>query len=137
MSDKKRISINAKVDEYIRRLPQIIENDRNRIVWSKHINRLILDHLAVLHDYYPNYLNERIIVVLKQISFPFINELNDYHYGMNVHDFFDSLLYKAEQLGILDAESKLIFVNEFSNTILSPLESLSLVSYLQCSFEMD
>ncbi|MGN5461177.1 hypothetical protein ABVL51_20010, partial [Acinetobacter baumannii] len=54
MSEKKRISISKPLSQYISSLSRNTDNtavEESNVAWSKHINRMLIDHISLLEEH--------------------------------------------------------------------------------------
>lgn len=130
MSEKKRININKNVEDFILSL---VKSEDGSVTWSRHINRLLLDHIAILEDSFPNNIDPEVIELLKYISTPYVSDLSKFKYGQNYHQFFYSFYFKCEQLDILSPSQKTLFNDVFMSLEISHVEAISLITFLQLS----
>lgn len=128
MSEKKRIAISKNLENFILNLAC---SEKTQTAWSKHINRMMLDHITIVKTYYPYNLDPDILNCLEVISAPYKDELYSYKFGQNIQLFFYDIYYKLEKSETPPPNIKNIFLEKFMHLNLNHLESLGLVTYLQ------
>lgn len=137
MSEKKRISISKPLSQYISSLSRNTENtavEESNVAWSKHINRMLIDHISLLEEHTLSVLKKldpEVLHALKMITKSHSESLFLYKYGQDIHKFIFSIYVDEFGLNEMDATIKHALIEDFTKLRLTKLESLALISYLQ------
>ncbi|WP_455803188.1 hypothetical protein [Acinetobacter guillouiae] len=137
MSEKKRISISKPLSQYISSLSRNTDNtavEENNVAWSKHINRMLIDHISLLEEHTLSVLKKldpEVLHALKMITKSHSESLFLYKYGQDIHKFIFSIYVDGFGLNEMDATIKHALIDDFTKLRLTKVESLALISYLQ------
>ncbi|HFG6948923.1 hypothetical protein U2F15_15760 [Acinetobacter baumannii] len=137
MSEKKRISISKPVSQYISSLSCSTANtdaEESNVSWSKHINRMLIDHISLLEEHTATVLKKidpEVVQALKIITKSHSEALFLYKYGQDIQKFIFSIYVDEFGLNEMDAAIKHTLIEDFTKLSLTKIESLALISYLQ------
>ena len=137
MSEKKRISISKPLSQYISSLSRNTDNtavEESNVAWSKHINRMLIDHISLLEEHTLSVLKKldpEVLHALKLITKSHSESLFLYKYGQDMHKFIFSIYVDEFGLNEMDATIKHALIEDFTKLRLTKVESLALISYLQ------
>ncbi|EJB8578615.1 MULTISPECIES: hypothetical protein [Acinetobacter] len=137
MSEKKRISISKPLSQYISSLSRNTDNtavEESNVAWSKHINRMLIDHISLLEEHTLSVLKKldpEVLHALKMITKSHSESLFLYKYGQDIHKFIFSIYVDEFGLNEMDATIKHALIEDFTKLNLTKIESLALISYLQ------
>ncbi|WP_155393308.1 hypothetical protein [Acinetobacter nosocomialis] len=137
MSEKKRISISKPLSQYISSLSRNTDNtavEESNVAWSKHINRMLIDHISLLEEHTLSVLKKldpEVPHALKMITKSHSESLFLYKYGQDIHKFIFSIYVDEFGLNEMDATIKHALIEDFTKLRLTKVESLALISYLQ------
>ncbi|HFC9456446.1 TPA: hypothetical protein ACF0SF_003404 [Acinetobacter nosocomialis] len=137
MSEKKRISISKPLSQYISSLSRNTDNtavEESNVAWSKHINRMLIDHISLLEEHTLSVLKKldpEVLHALKMITKSHSESLFLYKYGQDIHKFIFSIYVDEFGLNEMDATIKHALIEDFTKLRLTKVESLALISYLQ------
>lgn len=137
MSEKKRISISKPVSQYISSLSRSTANtdaEESNVSWSKHINRMLIDHISLLEEHTASVLKKidpEVVQALKIITKSHSEALFLYKYGQDIQKFIFSIYVDEFGLNEMDATIKHVLIEDFTKLSLTKIESLALISYLQ------
>ncbi len=137
MSEKKRISISKPLSQYISSLSRNTDNtavEESNVAWSKHINRMLIDHISLLEEHTLSVLKKldpEVLHALKMITKSHSESLFLYKYGQDIHKFIFSIYVDEFGLNEMDATIKHTLIEDFTKLRLTKVESLALISYLQ------
>lgn len=137
MSEKKRISISKPVSQYISSLSCSTANtdaEESNVSWSKHINRMLIDHISLLEEHTATVLKKidpEVVQALKIITKSHSEALFLYKYGQDIQKFIFSIYVDEFGLNEMDAAIKHALIEDFTKLSLTKIESLALISYLQ------
>lgn len=137
MSEKKRISISKPLSQYISSLSRNTDNtavEESNVAWSKHINRMLIDHISLLEEHTLSVLKKldpEVLHALKMITKSHSESLYLYKYGQDIHKFIFSIYVDEFGLNEMDATIKHALIEDFTKLRLTKVESLALISYLQ------
>ena len=137
MSEKKRISISKPLSQYISSLSRNTDNtavEESNVAWSKHINRMLIDHISLLEEHTLSVLKKldpEVLHALKMITKSHSESLLLDKYGQDIHKFIFSIYFDEFGLNDMDATIKHVLIEDFTKLSLTKIESLALISYLQ------
>lgn len=137
MSEKKRISISKPLSQYISSLSRNTDNtavEESNVAWSKHINRMLIDHISLLEEHTLSVLKKldpEVLHALKMITKSHSESLFLYKYGQDIHKFIFSIYVDEFGLNEMDATIKHALIEDFTKLNLTKIESLALISYMQ------
>ncbi len=108
--------------------------EESNVAWSKHINRMLIDHISLLEEHTLSVLKKldpEVLHALKMITKSHSESLFLYKYGQDIHKFIFSIYVDEFGLNEMDATIKHALIEDFTKLRLTKVESLALISYLQ------